>query len=113
MIYQDTVKETGPWQLPAPDLHAMIRVLLKGGHWEDALPLLAESLERFPARSGAVRLLLGKVLLENASRPASAIEVLEAIPPGELSQPQDSHRQELIRGARRVLDQGLLELDVE
>ncbi|MGH9362943.1 MAG: rhomboid family intramembrane serine protease [Thermoanaerobaculia bacterium] len=113
VVYDDTVKDTGPWPLPGPDLLALIDALRRGQLWLQALPLLQDCLERFPEKSASVRLLLGKVLIEKARRPASGLEVLEAIPPGRLGAPQEELRKQLIEKANQLREQGVLELDVE
>src|SRR5262245_61743346 len=38
MVYQETVKETGPWPVPAADLSNLIKGLLKAGLNEECLP---------------------------------------------------------------------------
>jgi len=113
VVYDDTVKDTGPWPLPGPDLLALIDAFRKSQLWRDALPLLQDCLERFPEKSATVRLLLAKILIENARRPASGLEVLEAIPPGQLGAPQEELRRMLIEKANQLREQGVLEMDVE
>ncbi|MBI4606426.1 MAG: rhomboid family intramembrane serine protease [Planctomycetes bacterium] len=106
------VRATGPWPLEEPLLRSLIKGFRDARKLGGAKPYLEEYVERFPARATPMRLLLAKLLIEEERRPAKALEVLEAI--GDAPPLDETHRRlrdRLAAEARRLRDEGVLELE--
>ncbi len=95
------------------DLRALIEGLGRLRAWTDAVPLLEEFVERFPDRSPQMRMRLAAIYLEQQRRPRAALKLIEHLDERELPERFRPHVRSLIRRARRLIDEGVFELDGE
>jgi membrane associated rhomboid family serine protease len=110
-LYQKTVHLCESWELPEKDLLLFAELLLGEKLWHDAVPLLEDYLQRFEKRAIPARLRLAQVLIEQQQRPSYATRVLERVPRTGLGTKEEKLRQSLEQKARKMIDDGVLELE--
>jgi membrane associated rhomboid family serine protease len=64
------------WQLPEPEMAALIEGLVQRYQWNDAVDIMVEYLRTHQERATTVRVMLGRVCLERLNRPLQALKVL-------------------------------------
>lgn len=79
--------------------------------WADAAPLMSSYIEEYPQGSEAVRLRLAQICLVELERPARTIELLEPLALAELNEKQQLLCRQLVKVARRRIEEGAMELD--
>jgi membrane associated rhomboid family serine protease len=94
-----------------PDLYALIRALHAHGAEAESVRLMREHCRCFPQESSTMRLKLAQILIRDRQRPVAALRVLEEIPAGVLSPEQEFAREKLARKAKRMLEEGAVELE--
>jgi len=99
------------WQLDEADLFTLAKGLYKSKSWPEAVEMMEEYIERFPHQSPGIRLKLAGVLIQEQHRPQAALRVLDAIPVGSLSDSLEAHRDKIERRAKKLADDGIIELD--
>lgn len=111
--YHDLARMPTGWRPLEPDVLKLISVLQKGGDTIESIPVMGDYITRFPEKAARVRLKLAQVLLREQQRPHAALKVLA--PLDELELPGDLHaiRERMEREARRLLDEGVLEVEGE
>ena len=102
-----------PLEVDRRELLALIAGLHQEKKWKASVPVMAEFLKRFPEGSEPVRLKLAQICLVEMERPAKAVELLEELSSGKLSEEQTKFRQKLLAVARRQVQEGVLEVDDE
>jgi len=113
LVYQRAQRETPNWQLPVQELVKTITGLAQLHDAEKAVPLMREYLQRYPERSGRMRLMLAQVLVRDATRPAQALAVIAKIAPGTLAEELVETRKKLELEAHLKLAIGVVEPAVE
>jgi hypothetical protein len=93
------------------DLYAIIKALHARGAEADSIRLMREHCRCFPAESSRMRIKLAQILIRDRQRPVAALRVLEEIPAGALSAELETTRQQLAHKARRMVEEGVLELE--
>ena len=94
-----------------PDLYAMIKALHAKGAEADSIRLMREHCQCFPKESTKMRIKLAQILIRDRQRPVAALRVLEEIPAGALPADLESMRQKLAVKAKRMVEEGVLELE--
>jgi hypothetical protein len=94
-----------------PDLYSLIKGLHARGAEADSIPLMRDHCRRFPKQSLTMRVKLAQILIRDRQRPVAALRVLEEIPAGALSAELDASRKKLALKAKRMLEEGVLELE--
>ena len=94
-----------------PDLYAMIKAMHAQGALGDSIRLMREHCQCFPVESATMRLKLAQILIRERQRPADALRVLAEIPAGALSPDLESAREKLAGKAKRMVQEGVLELE--
>jgi membrane associated rhomboid family serine protease len=94
-----------------PDLFAMIKALHAKGAEADSIHLMREHCRCFPKESPRMQIKLAQVLIRDRQRPVAALRVLEEIPAGALSADLESTRLKLALKAKRMVAEGVLELE--
>jgi hypothetical protein len=94
-----------------PDLYSLIKALHERGAQSDSIRLMRDHCRRFPNESSTMRVKLAQILIRDRQRPVAALRILEEIPAGALSPELDAARQKLTTKARRMLADGVLELE--
>jgi membrane associated rhomboid family serine protease len=93
------------------DLYAIIKSLHARGSEVESIRLMREHCRCFPAESTKMRVKLAQILIRDRQRPVAALRVLEEIPTGALPADLESTRQRLASKAKRMLEEGVLELE--
>ena len=94
-----------------PDLHGMIKALHARGAEPDSIRLMRDHCRYYSGDSSKMRLKLAQILIRDHQRPAAALRVLEAIPPGSLPVDLETARQKLARKANQMREEGVFELE--
>ncbi len=94
-----------------PELYALIKALHAHGAEAASIRLMREHCRCFPQESSTMRLKLAQILIRDRQRPVAALRVLEEIPGGVLSPEQEFAREKLARKAKRMLDEGVVEME--
>jgi membrane associated rhomboid family serine protease len=94
-----------------PDLYALIKAFHARGALSDSIPLMREHCRCFPTESTKMRIKLAQVLIRERQRPVAALRVLEEIPTGALPADLESTRQKLALKAKRMIEDGVLEVE--
>lgn len=100
----------GPIALDRPVQLALVKCLLAGQDFAEAIPLLEDLIERESQDSHRLRLKLAELLLKHEQRPQKALKVLDLIPhprPREL----EPVRRRLVEQANEMVAAGVLELE--
>ena len=101
------------WQLDARELKALANGLYKARAYSDAIPLMEEYIKRFPSDADRIRIKLAGLLIEVQRRPRYALRMLEAVSVVELGDDLKRHCRKIVKAARRMIDDGVMELDGE
>ncbi len=112
-VYRQARQAIAGWRPPPPEWLELIKGLIKGQWWDDAVALLHSYIEEVEDPPARVRLKLGQLLVQKQNRPARALKVLEQIPEGSLPQPLDALRRQLVQQAEQLRADGVLELGDE
>jgi membrane associated rhomboid family serine protease len=101
------------WRLPERELFKLAADLDRAGSTHEAIALMEEFLERFPAdrRSVKVRLRLAQIAIKDQQRPRYALRLLSGLPATVLDDDSRRLRRSLEQRAQRLIDEGVLELD--
>jgi hypothetical protein len=94
-----------------PDLYSLIKALHTRGSEAESIRLMREHCRCFPNESTKMRIKLAQILIRDRQRPVAALRVLEEIPVGALPADLESTRQKLASRAKRMVDDGVLELE--
>ncbi len=110
-VYENAAKASTAWNLPKPYLEQLINCLKKAGEIQRAKPYIRQYIDRFPQESLELKLFLASVYVNEESRPASALNLIESLPSSELSAAQSALKQDIIDKAETLLSEGVLEFD--
>ena len=109
--YRKRLRIVEHWPLDADDLQALADGMFKLKLWDDAIILLEEYIERFPARADAARIKLAAICCEVQNRPLAAIKLLDQVELDDLSDAIRGHIAQIRQKAERLLDDETFELD--
>lgn len=112
-VYLKSRERMKDWRPPPREWVELIKGLLDQESWESAVAVMLHYDKEAEAPSNRVRLKLAQLLVRKRERPARALHVLERIPEGALPAPLEALRQEVAAEAKRMLDEGVLELEDE
>jgi hypothetical protein len=99
------------WSLDQADLKLMIQGLVKGRHFTDAVPLLEESIERFPEGCDRTRIRLAGIAIESQKRPAFALRVLAPVDRTKLTPDLAETCRRIESLANQMMEDGVIELE--
>lgn len=107
----DATRQVLPeWRLPPHDQLRLADALHDSRQWDDAVALWEEYLHAHPEAAAPLRLQSAAVMLQRQCRPQAALALLDEIDEATLSPAQRSQRDRLMRHARRMLAEGVIEL---
>ncbi len=96
---------------PRKELFGLIRRLHEAKAWEPSVPLMRTYCRLYPDPTGRVPLKLGTILIRYRERPQEGLQVLSEIQPDALEPAHEQARQALMRQAREMIEEGVLELE--
>jgi membrane associated rhomboid family serine protease len=111
--YRDLARMPQGWRPLEPDLLKLIALLQRKGMTAESVPIMGEYVERFPDRAARVRLKLAQVLIRDQQRPAAALKVLAPVTDAELPEDLRLVRRAIEQQARKLREEGVLELEGE
>jgi hypothetical protein len=91
----------------------LIKALHKQELWAPSISVMKEYLERAPDAAPRVRLRLAQILMIHQEQPSRALEVLGGLPAGSLTPDLEKNRAQLVRHAKKMIAEGVLEVDEE
>ncbi len=100
----------GP-QLTNDDLVAMVRQLHKVKRFADSVPFMQQLIQREPDATHPIRLKLAHICVVEIERPGYALELLTGIDSNRIKEEQRSLAKKLVTKARRMQEEGVVELD--
>jgi membrane associated rhomboid family serine protease len=103
----------GQWQLSQQQRLELVKALHQHGMWSQSVAPMVEFLRHAPDAAPRVRLKLAQIFLVHEKRPGRALGVLEKIPAGSLNADLDKMRKQLEGQARKMYDEGEIEIDDE
>ena len=109
-LHQEMNRITQQWQLEFGEITEILRLLHAGKRWGDSIPFMEEFLERFPDSSGQVRVKLAQVYIVDQERPKKGLALLQPMRSGGLDEAVVDLRRRLIIRARKMIEEGTLEL---
>jgi hypothetical protein len=112
-VYEKAVRTIEGWKPPDQDWLDLIKLLNAGELWSASVGVMEDYLRRASEPLPRVRLKLGQILIHEQDRPVHALRVLGEIPEGALPEALNNLRQQLIRRAERMREEGVLELEGE
>ncbi|WP_337177742.1 rhomboid family intramembrane serine protease [Paludisphaera sp.] len=110
-FYRAFRRKRPAWRPPDPERVDLIKALAAVGQWEDAAGVMRAYLDESRLPSPKIRLKLAEVLIRRLDRPVAGLRVLEQTPVSDLPANLAEGRRKLEAMARRLLDEGTLELD--
>ena len=102
--YSKRLSIVDQWPLDADDLQALADGLFKLKLWDETTPLLAEFIQRFPARANAARIKLAAICCEVQNRPLAALKMLDQVDDEDLPASIRGHIAQIRQKAERLLD---------
>jgi membrane associated rhomboid family serine protease len=108
--YQKSARSLVRWP-PQADLYELIKAMHGRQAEAESVPLMRDHCRYYPEASGKLRLKLAQVLILHRQRPGNALRVLAEAPPGSLAPDLERVRQQLVRQATRMQEEGVLELE--
>lgn len=110
-FYRAFRRKRPAWRPPDPERVDLIKALAAVGQWEDAAGVMQAYLDESRLPSPKIRLKLAEVLIRRLDRPVAGLRVLDQTPVSDLPANLADGRRKLEAMARRLLDEGTLELD--
>lgn len=110
-FYRDVRRKRPSWRPPDPERLELVKALLAAGWWEDATGVMRAYLDESRLPSPKIRLRLADVLIRRLDRPAAGLRTLESLPPSDLPADLAAIHRKLEAMARRLQEDGTLELD--
>ena len=99
------------YRLEEPEHLRLIRMLLEQGEAADAVRPMRDYVARYPDRSPRVRLRLAQDLIDRQQRPMAAARLLKQIPAGTLDESLETARRRLLKKAKAMAEEGVLEVE--
>lgn len=112
-LHENMAKTDGNWQLTQAQRFELVKELHKAKLWSQSVMPMVEVLRHAPDAAPRVRLKLAQILLVHEKRPGRALGVLEKIPAGSLPADLEKMRAQLESQARKMYDEGEIEVDDE
>jgi membrane associated rhomboid family serine protease len=110
-FYRAFRRKRPSWRPPDPERVDLIKALAAAGRWEDSAGVMQAYLDESRLPSPKIRLKLAEVLIRRLERPIAGLRVLGQIPSSDLPANLAEGRRKLEAMARRLQDEGTLELD--
>ena len=103
----------GGKQLSNAALAKLIEALQNQKQWDAMIPLLVETIERYPTGNTIpVRIKLAQILVQADERPRQAIAVLKKLP-SDLPEKQKQRALQIAKLAKKQISDGAIEIDVK
>lgn len=99
-------------QLHVDELAGVLTAMQTLALWKESIPLLRQGIARDARRVSLYRLRLAQILLQHEERPRQAMAVLQKLPP-QLPEKQLVRRNQIMALARKRVEAGALEVDLE
>jgi membrane associated rhomboid family serine protease len=99
------------WELTQSHRLALIKALHNQKAWTPSVGVMHEFLQNADDAAPRVRLRLAQILIVNEEQPSRALKVLAGIPAGSLAPDLEKNRQQLERHARKMQEEGVLEVE--
>jgi membrane associated rhomboid family serine protease len=112
-LHQKMTRIDAAWQLSQTQRLEMVKALHQQKLWSQSVAPMVDLLHHAADGAPRVRLKLAQILLVHEHRPGRALSVLQKIPPGTLSADLEKARRQLEAQARKLYDQGEIEVDDE
>lgn len=109
--YRKRLRIVDHWPLEADDLRALADGLSKRKMWDEAVPLLKEFIDRFPAQADVERIKLAAICCEILHRPRAALKLLDQVEADDLPNSVRDRIAHIRRTAEQLIAEGTLELD--
>jgi membrane associated rhomboid family serine protease len=110
-VYHKARRSPSGWQPPERDWRDLIEALIEVQAWDASLIVMRDYIRELAEPSPRVRLKLAQILMQKQGRPQQALKVLGQIRDGSLPANLESIRQQLLRHAEAMREDGPLELD--
>jgi len=110
-FYRDVRRKRPSWRPPDPERLELVKALLAAGWWEDAAGVMRAYLDESRLPSPRIHLRLADVLIRRLDRPVAGLRTLESLPASDLPADLAAVRRKLEAMARRLQEDGALELD--
>lgn len=111
-IYDKTARVVPSWPTDAEAL-GLIKSLHARNLLAESIPLMRDYCRNHPDSADRVRLKLAQILIRDREHPTHALRVLEEIREGSLPESLETVRIALVKQARHMVDDGVLELEGE
>ena len=98
-------------KLEGADLKLLVNGLCKGEMWSDAVPVLEECVKRMSTGSEKLRITLASIYVDHLGRPSAALRALKPVNRKSLAAPLDQQYNRLVKQAKQMLEDGVLEFD--
>jgi membrane associated rhomboid family serine protease len=98
-------------KLEGADLKLLVNGLCKGEMWSDAVPVLEECVKRMSTGSEKLRITLASIYVDHLGRPSAALRSLKPINQKSLAAPLDQQYNRLVKQAKQMIAEGVLEFD--
>jgi membrane associated rhomboid family serine protease len=112
-LHEKMLQTDANWQLSQPQRLELVKALHQQKLWSQSVAPMVEFLRHAPDAAPRVRLRLAQILLAHEKRPGRALGVLEKIAAGTLPADLEKARRELVSQAKKMYDQGEIEVDDE
>jgi membrane associated rhomboid family serine protease len=113
LLYEKMKETAGGLRLDRGQLLALIKWLHGQKRWGDSAPLMAEVIARFPEGSDAVRIKLAQICVVELNRPGKALDLLAEVNATKLPDEHAILGKKVAAKARRMQEEGTVELDVD
>jgi hypothetical protein len=110
-FYRSLRRKRPSWRPPDPERVDLVKALAAAGQWEDAAGVMQAYLDESRLPSPKIRLKLAEILIRRLDRPVAGLRVLERVSVSDLPANLAEGRLKLEAMARRLQDEGTLELD--
>jgi membrane associated rhomboid family serine protease len=112
-VYRKATRSASRWHPPERDWRDLIESLLGHDFWEDAAQVMRDYVRNQPDPSPRIRLKLAQILIQKLGRPIKGLRLLGQFPDGSLPESLESIRNQLVRQAEAMQEDGPLELEDE
>lgn len=109
--YRKRLRIVDHWKLDADDLQAIANGMFKRKNWDEAIPLLEEFVQRFPAQADAARIKLAAIFCEVQTRPRAALKLLDQVELDDLPDSLRQHIAQIRQKAEGMINDDTFELE--
>lgn len=112
-LHRQLSQNDSRWQLDRAELTHLIRMLHTNKRWEESIPLMEEYLRQHPDTSGRVRVQLAQIYIVDQGSPSKGLKILKEMRAAVLDEEVVELRRALMIEARKMIEDGVLELQDE